>query len=415
MSTHASGSKKRALYEEGCRHSERTKVIYNCGNDRPPYIYADRSSQVTSEMPLDLATLLSQPLVAFTIELDNEYAHRTAHITTMQRRTGAPNRGPWLTSFAMYANCLQFLGESPMPVRDLERLARSSTNLDGMRRWGYIKLSPPPEKPNSKRPNEGWLIELTPAGRMSQASWRTLPQVIEQRWRDRFGTDEVSSLRAVLYQVNLGLDLAYPDFPPILGYGLFTRGRGPRAERSMPPLTDASLTTDSPLTALLSRPLCAFAYDFEQHSPLSLAISANLLPVLDHSGIRIRDLPQKSGVSKESIAMAMGILTKAELVEIDSGAGKTVRLTPRGLAAQRDALQLLAQVENRWVHHHGKPTIQRLREVLEPLVQKQHHGSPLLLQGLKPYPGSWRASLPEIQILPRFPMVLHRGGYPDGS
>ena len=150
--------------------------------------FADNGLEVSSNMPLDLATLLSQPLVAFTIELDNEYAHRSAHRTTLQRRTGAPNRGPWLTSFAMYANCLQFLGEAPMPVRELERLARSSTNLDGMRRWGYIKLSPPPDRPNSKRPNEGWLMELTPAGRMSQESWRPLPQLVEQRWRDRFGT-----------------------------------------------------------------------------------------------------------------------------------------------------------------------------------------------------------------------------------
>jgi hypothetical protein len=359
-------------------------------------------------MPLDLATLLSQPLVAFTIELDNEYAHRTAHSTTVQRRMGAPNRGPWLTSFAMYANCLQFLGESPMAVRDLQRLARSSTNLDGMRRWGYIKLSPSAEKPNSKRPNESWLIELTAAGRRSQESWRPLPQLIEQRWRDRFGPDEVSSLRGVLSEFNLGLDVAYPDFMPILGYGLFTRGRGPGAERSMPVATEAPLTTDSPLTALMSRPLCAFAYDFEQDSPLSLAISANLLSALDQAGIRNRDLPHRTGVSKESIAMAMGILKKAKMVEIDSGAGKTVRLTPRGLAAQRDAGQLLAQVEDRWVDRHGKPTIQRLREVLERLA-------PLLLQGLKPYEGTWRASLPEIHTLPRFPMVLHRGGYPDGS
>ncbi len=360
-------------------------------------------------------TLLSQPLVAFTIELDNEYAHRSAHRTTLQRRTGAPNRGPWLTSFAMYANCLQFLGEAPMPVRELERLARSFTNLDGMRRWGYIKLSPPPDRPNSKRPNEGWLMELTPAGRMSRESWRPLPQLVEQRWRDRFGTDEVSSLRAVLGEVNQGLDLAYPDFMPILTYGLFTRGPGPRVERPMPPASEAPLSTDSPLTALLSRPLCAFAYEFERHSPLSLAISANLLPVLDESGIRNRDLPQRTGVSKESIAMAVGILKKAGLVEVGSGAAKAVRLTPRGIAAQRDALQLLAQVENRWIDHFGKPTIQRLRGVLEGFVHKSHDGSALLLQGLKPYPGSWRASLPEVQTLPRFPMVLHRGGYPDGS
>lgn len=366
-------------------------------------------------MPLDLPTLLSQPLVAFTIELDNEYAHRTTHSTTMQRRAGGSNRGPWLTSFAMYANCLQFLGEGPVPVRDVERLARSATNLDGMRRWGYIKLSPPPDKLNSKRPNESWLMELTPAGRMSQASWRPLPQVIEQRWRDRFGADEVGSLRAALLETNLGMDLAYPDFMPILKYGLFTRGRGPHAERPMPPAGDAPVSIDSPLTALLSRPLCAFAYEFERNSPLSLAISANLLSVLDASGMRNRDLPQQTGVSKESIAMAMGILKKAGLIEIDSGAGKTVRLTPRGLAAQRGALQLLAQVENRWVDHFGKPTMERLRGVLEGLVHKQHDGFPLLLQGLKPYPGTWRSSVPEIQMLPRFPMVLHRGGHPDGS
>jgi hypothetical protein len=183
----------------------------------------------------------------------------------------------------------------------------------------------------------------------------------------------------------------------------------------MPPAGDAPLRTGSPLTALLSRPLCAFAYEFERHSPLSLAISANLLPALDECGIRNRDLPRRIGVSKEAIAMAMGILKKARLIEIDSGASKTVRLTARGLAAQRDALQLLAEVENRWVNHFGEPTIQRLRGVLENLVHKQHGGSPLLLQGLKPYPGSWRASLPEVQTLPRFPMVLHRGGYPDGS
>jgi hypothetical protein len=366
-------------------------------------------------MRLDLTTLLSQPLVAFTIELDNEYERRTTHHTTLQGRVGGRNRGPWLTSFAMYANCLQFLGETPMSVRDLERLARTSTNLDGMRRWGYIKLSPPPAKPNSKRPNEGWLVELTPAGRMSQESWRPLPQVIEQRWRDRFGTDEVSSLRSILSEVNLGLDLAYPDFMPILGYGLFTRGRGQHAERLMPPVTNAPLRTDSPLTALLSRPLCAFAYDFERNSPLSLAISANLLPALDQTRIRNRDLPRQIGVSKESIAMAMGILKKARLVEIDSGASKTVRLTPVGLAAQRGALQLLAEVEDRWVHHFGEPTIQQLRGVLERLVHKSRDGSPLLFQGLKPHPDTWRALTPEAQTLPRFPMVLHRGGYSDGS
>jgi hypothetical protein len=89
-----------------------------------------------SRMPSDLSTLLSQPLVAFTIELDNEYEHQTIHRTSVQHGASASQRGAWLTSFALYSNCLQFLGDSPISVRDLETLARTPTNIDGMRRWG---------------------------------------------------------------------------------------------------------------------------------------------------------------------------------------------------------------------------------------------------------------------------------------
>ena len=366
-------------------------------------------------MPSDILTLLSRPLSAFTIEMDNEYEHRTIHRTTLQRRPGASQRGPWLTSFAMYSNCLQFLDDAAISVRDIERLARTSTNVDGMRRWGYIKLSPPPDRPDSKRPGAGWLMELTPGGRASQESWRPLPQLIEQRWRDRFGADVVTSLRAALWEVNQSLDVAYPDFLPILGYGLFTRGRGAGDERPMPPASDAPLRADSPLTALLCRLLCGFAYDFERDSTISLAISANLLRTLDVVGIRNRDLPERAGVSRESIAMAMGILQKANLVEIGGEAGKPVRLTSKGLTAQRNALELIADLEQRWLQRFGKRTIQRLRQALERLGGDPHQGSSLLFEGLKPYPDNWRASTPQLRTLPHFPMVLHRGGYPDGS
>ena len=33
----------------------------------------------------------------------------------------------------------------------------------------------------------------------------------------------------------------------------------------------------------------------------------------------------------------------------------------------------------------------------------------------EPYPDNWRASVRRPATLPHFPMVLHRGGYPDGS
>jgi hypothetical protein len=38
-----------------------------------------------------------------------------------------------------------------------------------------------------------------------------------------------------------------------------------------------------------------------------------------------------------------------------------------------------------------------------------------LFQGLEPYPDNWRASVRAPRTLPYYPMVLHRGGYPDGS
>ncbi len=361
-------------------------------------------------MPFNLSALLSQSLVAFTMELDNEYEHRTIHRTTRHRLA----RGPWLTSFAMYANCLQFLGEAPISVRDLESLARTPTNLDGMRRWGYIQVTPSPAKPNSKRPDQNWLITSTPLGKVAQESWRPLPQLIEQRWRDRFGAAQVAELRDVLLEINAGLEVAYPDFLPILHYALFTRRRGKGPELPLPPRAEAPLTTEAPLTALFSRLLCGFAYDFERVSPISLAISNNLLRVLDATGIRSRDLPQRTGVSKESIAMAMGILTKANLVEIGSQAGKLVRLNAPGLAAQEYAQNLLADVESQWRKHFGASAVARLRQVLETFIGETH-ASCLLFEGLKPYPGNWRASRPPLLTLPHFPMVLHRGGYPDGS
>jgi hypothetical protein len=53
-----------------------------------------------------------------------------------------------------------------------------------------------------------------------------------------------------------------------------------------------------------------------------------------------------------------------------------------------------------------------LRASLEPLAAGD---PPPLFAGLEPYPDNWRASVRPPVILPHFPMVLHRGGYPDGS
>lgn len=40
--------------------------------------------------------------------------------------------GPWLVSLVMWSNCMRFVGDGGITVRELEDLARTKTNLNGM-------------------------------------------------------------------------------------------------------------------------------------------------------------------------------------------------------------------------------------------------------------------------------------------
>jgi hypothetical protein len=330
-----------------------------------------------------LSTPLSQAFVALAIECDNEAEHRIPHWTTMSGK----RPGVWLTSGTMWWNCMKYVGSEPISVKELARLARTSTNLRGMQRWGYITVDPAPPK----------LIRSTAKGLRSREIWATLPDAIEKRWQDRFGKAAVDRLREVLYAIVSQFELDFPDCLPILGYGLFSTA--PDRKRSSP------VDRDLPLCALLSRALLAFAMDFECDSDLSLAICANVVRVLGENGVRLRDIPVLSGVSKESIAMAMGILRKKGMVTVD----KLVRLTAAGVRAQTAYRQRIALIEAQWEERFGRRAIGPLHEALLPFHLE------LLLRGIEPYPDGWRASVRKPAVLPYFPMVLHRGGYPDGS
>jgi hypothetical protein len=67
-----------------------------------------------------------------------------------------------------------------------------------------------------------------------------------------------------------------------------------------------------------------------------------------------------------------------------------------------------------------------LRRSLLSVIGPGDGGWPRLSLGLRPYPGGWRARSPYLRqttavlddpgaALPHYPMVLHRGGWPDGS
>src|SRR5215469_6736111 len=140
-----------------------------------------------------LITLISQAFTAFVIECDNEAEHRLPHRTTLH---GGPPQSPWLVSSTMYWNCLCWLGDEGLTIEELERRARTHTNIDGMRRWGYVRIEPAPAK-GRKVKRDSRLIPTT-AGRAARERWRPIYGEIEGRWAERFGAERMSQLSETL-------------------------------------------------------------------------------------------------------------------------------------------------------------------------------------------------------------------------
>jgi DNA-binding MarR family transcriptional regulator len=366
---------------------------------------------------LPLPTLLSQVLVAFTIELDNEFEHRSPHRTSTSKSAPEARNAPWLTSLVMYSNLMRLVGEEGITVGELQRLARTSRlSLAGMERWGYILVEPAVDSRRGKPARPDCVVRPTAKGLRAREVWRPLFGVIENRWRERFGDDEIGALQESLSALVGRLDLELPEYLPVLGYGMvaevYRRGSGGR-------VGDSGVVNTLHLPALLSKLLLAFTIEFERESDVSLAISANVLRPLGEGAVRVRDLPRLSGVSKEAIKMSVGFLERRGYVIVEpdpsGNPAKLVRLTPKGRQAHDACRQLLGVIEDRWRARFGEDAIRTLRESLKRLVGEPTADLSPLLRGLAPYPDGWRASVRKPDTLPHYPMVLHRGGYPDGS
>jgi DNA-binding MarR family transcriptional regulator len=290
--------------------------------------------------------------------------------------------------------------------------------VDGLRRWGYVTLTSPSGEVAGRagwasalpKIKPGTVVRRTDWGREADRTWRGLDDVIEARWRDRVGAERVRELREALAAVVAHLDPCLPDCLRILGHGLLA------GVTSLPPDSPGAPLRDLPLRALLSRLLTALATEFEAESGLSLPVSATVLRVLSADGVRPRDIPALAGVSKEAVAMALGVLRSARLAVEEpapGGArGKIIRLTPAGTAAQARYASVTAAIEERWrvrsaADAVGADPVTALRRSLEGIGGK-------LAEGLTPYPEGWRAR-ESPRILADYPMVLHRGGYPDGA
>jgi hypothetical protein len=88
---------------------------------------------------------------------------------------------------------------------------------------GNIVVEPDPAESRPKRPYPDAVVRPTPASRKAQEIWRPLFGVIEKRWQERFGEEEIDQLREALWAVADQLDVELPDCLPILGCAGYVR------------------------------------------------------------------------------------------------------------------------------------------------------------------------------------------------
>ena len=271
------------------------------------------------------------------------------------------------------------------------RLPSAACRLHELARWGYARVQP------TGSDGGEWIVTLSASGTLARDTWAPLERLVEDRWRTCFGNGAIDALRAELAALPGGADL--PLGFPILAWD---RAVGLRAAQA----------SESPgLSTLLARGTLAMAIDFDREAPLSLAMTQDLLRVLDEP-TPLRELRLRAGISKKAMAIGVGRILRGGIA-IQSGAQKVIELTDHGRTVSSAALALRNQLDASW----SEST--RLGTALAPIAGVQ------LAAGLEPNADGWRARPPYLAqtrarltdpdaALPAFPMVSHRGGYPDG-
>lgn len=369
-----------------------------------------------------ISTSLSQLLVAFTIEVDEEFESAMPHSATVKNGAGLKGGGPWLVSQVMWSNYLRHIDNQGTPVgvlQDRARVSRSTikSRLNHLEWWGYVTVSADKGMNYAEQ-----FVKLTAGGRKASALFEPLHSLIEGRWRARFGDTAIDELRAALGPFVAAAPEGFPRFMPIVDYD-----DGMRTEIVLPDTqVDTTETTDD-LSTLLSHALLLLTIAFESKSPVSLPHYANVLRVLGKSPTAIKDVPLAAGVSKQAIDASITFLTKAGLVSSDGkGAKALVSLTPAGQVARTAAKAALTAVERSWDRQFSTEHVDRLRRALDRVLSLGEGPASVMAEGLAPHEGSWRSHKnyrPQTEAvlanplgaLPHHPMGLHRGGFPDGS
>ncbi len=366
-----------------------------------------------------LSTLLSWLLVAYTIELDNEFEHGMRQLSA---------RRAFRVSLVMWDNLLRLVGEG-VRVGDIPARAGLPVKLHAylaMERWGYVVVSPAPDDTRAKPPRRDWLVRPTAVGAKAVAVWGPLQRTIEQRWRERFGSQQIDELRRSLGDVVARIGVDRPRYLPVVTYGWAVEPAPPEHRRASGGFSPDTLG----LSALLSLVLLELTLDFERQSSVSLALSANVLRLARRDVQPLNVLRQRAGISREAVAVAAAYLARHGLGVVESAPApsraRTLHLTPKGEQVAAQYPRLCAAVESAWHERFGATAVAALRESLLAVVTQREGERWRLADGLAPHPDCWRAARPYLAQttamladptsgLPHHPLVTHRGGWPDGS
>ena len=341
-----------------------------------------------------LSALLSQVLIAYTLEFDNEFERR-------MREAGYS--GAFL-SLVLWSNLMRFLAAGSVSVHRLAEQAlagepQSKFGLGCLERWRFIVLEPGADDrpiPLKAHPRagrmlrdgwgsgrgirSGWMVRLTEKGRKACEIWPDVFGEIERRWKTRFGDEEIGALRSALEAILDQIDLELP-------HGLIAWESTPTY-----PVRRGPRERDLPLPVLLSQLLLAFTIEFSGEMRTPLVLCANTLRVLGERPIPVGDIPRLTGGSPETAGIGWQIKPFI-VVESDPQAkrGKVVRLSPLGLRVQQKYHKVVGEIEKRWEQQFGKDKIRALRESLQELFLPRSGDRLLLAEGLVPAEGTVRS------------------------
>jgi hypothetical protein len=343
-----------------------------------------------------LSALLSQALVAYTVELDNNFELGMS-------RAGFPGAR---LSLVVWTNLLRFIPEKDgISVRDLQTTSLGSEDrlrfqLGCLERWGFIyfqqgRNDPAGSQMRSEVKRDGWgsgrgikqtwVVHLARRGRLAVSIWPKVWPEAEERWKQRFGAG-YAKLYGALQEIEQNRELELP-------LGLPGGGNVPWSEVYPPRKSQGEEAADIPLSALLSRVLLMFTIEFDQRSGVPITLCANTIRVLnDYTGVRLGDLPRLTGCPPEASDIGW-FLKRFVVVESDPSGkrGKVAKLSPAGLKTQKAYYQLTSEIEKEWEGKFGATRVRALRSALEAILALQKDGKSVLGQGMVPPEGVIRA------------------------